>query len=169
MGCKVIDLVRRAYPSLDVRSSVAEAARFMADRDLGSVIVTREGRPVGIFTERDLLKRVVAIGQDPGVITLEGVHSRNLVSIPHDSSCREAVRAMQANLCRRLLVYRDNHFVGLIKLSDLAHAMAGRGSGSDLLVNAMGLVTFALAIGVIAVLLFQFPEVYQMVEQGVGP
>jgi hypothetical protein len=47
--------------------------------------------------------------------------------------------------------------------------MAGRGSGSDLLVNAMGLVTFALAIGVIAVLLFQFPEVYQMVAQGVGP
>jgi len=165
MGCKVNQLLRRAYPALDERSKVIEAAQCMAQRDLGSVIVTREGRPVGIFTERDLLKRVVGPGRDPQTVTLDEVCTRNLVSISHDSTCREAVRTMQANLCRRLLVYRDNQFVGLIKLSDLAHTMAGRGYRSDLLVNAMGLVTFALAIGVIAALLFQFPEVYHMAAQ----
>jgi len=169
MGCKVSDLVRPAYPSMDERSRVMEAAHLMAERDLGSVVVTREGRPVGIFTERDLLKRVVSLGLDPATVILSEVCSRNLVSIAHDSSCREAVRAMQANLCRRLLVYRNDQFMGVLKLTDLAHAMAGRGYRSDLLVNAMVLITFALAIGVIAALLFQFPEVYHMAARNPGP
>lgn len=162
MGCKVIDLVRRAYPSLDEGAKVAEGARLMASRDLGSVVVTRDGRVVGIFTERDLLKRVVASGGDPETLTLGEVASRNLVSISHDSTCRAAVRAMQANLCRRLLVYRGDHYVGLVKLSDLAHSMAGRGFGGDNLVNAVGAVTVALAVSVIALLLFQLPEVFEM-------
>jgi signal-transduction protein with cAMP-binding, CBS, and nucleotidyltransferase domain len=165
MGRKVIDLVRRSYPSLDEGARVAEAARLMARQDLGSVVVTREGRAVGLFTERDLLKRVVAVGRDPESLALGDVCTRNLVSIPHDSNCREAVRSMQVNRCRRLLVYRGEHYVGLVKLSDLAHAMANRGSGSDILLNAMGAVTAALAIGVVAVLLFQLPEVFEMAGQ----
>lgn len=165
MGCKVFDLVRRAYPSLDEGAKVVEAARLMAERDLGSVVVTREGTVVGLFTERDLLKRVVAEGGDPETLALRDVCTRSLVSIPHDSSCGAAVRTMQANRCRRLLVYRGEHFEGLVKLPDLAHAMASRGFRSDVLINTMGAVTAALAIGVIGMLLFQLPAVVQIAGQ----
>jgi len=162
MGCKVKDLVRRAYPTLDEGAAVAEAARVMAGRDAGCIMVTRNDRVVGIFSERDLLKRVVAAGRDPNTLPLKDVCSFNLISIPDDASCRTAVQTMEANLCRRLLVYRGRQFVGLVKLQDIASAMAARTSKSDLLINAIGAVTAALAIGVIAMLLVQLPDVFRM-------
>jgi signal-transduction protein with cAMP-binding, CBS, and nucleotidyltransferase domain len=162
MGCKIKNLVSRSYPTLNEGASVAEAARIMSSRNAGSVMVTRDERVVGIFSERDLLKRVVAAGRDPDALQLGDVCTYDLISISHDSSCRTAVQTMQTNRCRRLLVYRGDQFIGIVKLKDLAHAMAERTSTSDLLVNTIGAVTAALAVGVIAMLLLQLPDVFQM-------
>ncbi len=161
MGCKVEELIREKVPSLEEGATVREAARLMASRNLGSCVVTRNGQAVGLFTERDLLTRVVADGRDPSALTLAEVCSRNLVSVGHDSTCREAVMKMQSHRCRRLLVYRGERFLGLVKLTDLAYAMASRGPQTNTLVNALGAVTFAVAIGVIAMLLIQLPELMQ--------
>lgn len=162
MACKTIDLVRRTYPTLSEGASVTTAAKLMAERDVGSVMVEREGRIVGVFSERDLLKRVVAVGRDPSTLTLAEVSTFHLVSIPHDSDCRAAVRTMQSNRVRRLLVYRGSQFLGIVKLRDLAGAMAARSKASDLLVNTVGAITAAVAVGVIAMLLFQLPDMFQI-------
>ena len=162
MACKITDLVRRTYPTLSEGVSVTAAARLMAERDLGSVMVEREGRVVGVFSERDLLKRVVALGRDPGSVPLSEVSTYHLVSIPHDSDCRSAVRAMQSSRVRRLLVYRGNQYLGIVKLRELAGAMAARSTASDLLVNTVGAITAAVAVGVIAMLLFQLPDMFQI-------
>lgn len=163
MSCKIDALIHEAVPSLDEGSTVQQGAELMAKHNLGSLVVTRGGQVVGLFTERDLLRRVVAAGQDTRLLPLGDVCTRNLVGISHESTCRAAVEKMQANLCRRLLVYRGQRFVGIVHLTDVAHFMAKKGRTTDLLVNILGAVTLAVAIGVIALLLFQLPEMLQLV------
>jgi len=165
VSCKVQELVREEVPSLEEATTVREAARLMATRNLGSCVVTHDGQVVGLFTERDLLTRVVADGRDPSALRLGEVCSRDLVRVDHDISCREAVMKMQAHLCQRALVYRGRRFLGVLKLPDLAYAMASRGRQKDILVNAMGAVTLAVAIGVIVMLLIQLPELLNFLGQ----
>jgi len=162
MSCKIDALIDEAVPSLDEGSSVQQGAELMAERNLASVVVTRGGQVVGLFTERDLLRRVVAAGRDTRSVPIGDVCNRNLVGISHDSTCRAAVEKMQANLCRRLLVYRCERFVGIVHLTDVAHAMAKTARKTDLLVNVFGAVTLAVVIGVIALLLFQLPAMFQL-------
>ena len=168
MTCKIENLVREAVASLDEGATVQQGAELMAQRNQGSLVVTREGRVVGLFTENDLLKRVVGAGRDPQSLRLADVSSRNLISVSHDSSCRDALGKMQANLCRRLLVFRGAQFVGLIDLTDLAHAMGKKPTKGDLLVNAVGAVTLVVAVGVIAMLVYQLPAMLELVGRVTG-
>lgn len=165
MSCKVEELVREEVPSLEETTTVREAARLMAARGLGSCVVTRNAQVVGLFTERDLLMRVVAEGRDPSALSLGEVCSRDLIRVDHDTGCREAVMKMQARLSQRVLVYRGGRFLGLVKLPDLAYAMASRGGQKDMLVNVLGAVTLAVAVGVVAMLLIQLPELVSFVGQ----
>lgn len=165
MSCKIDSLIHEAVASLAEDATVQRAAELMAQRNLGSLVVTRGGEVVGLFTERDLLRRVVGAGRDPNDLVVGDVCTRSLVSIAHDKSCHAAVAKMQAHLCRRLLVYRGQRFIGLVNLTDVAHAMAEKGRGKDLIVNALGAVTLAVAVGVIAMLLFQLPQMLQLAEQ----
>jgi signal-transduction protein with cAMP-binding, CBS, and nucleotidyltransferase domain len=157
MSCKVEQLIREGIPSLEEEATVGEAAGLMATRNVGSCVVTHHGAVSGLFTERDLLTRVVAEGRDPSVLTLGEVCSRKLVSVAHDSTCQEAVTTMRSHRCQRLFVYRGERFLGLVKLSDLAYAMASRGPQTNVFVNVLGAATFAVAVGVIAMLLLQLP------------
>lgn len=165
MSCRIDTLIREAVASLEEDATVQQAAELMVQRNLGSLVVTRGGEVVGLFTERDLLRRVVGAGRSPNELAVGDVCTRSLVSIAHDRTCHAAVEKMQANLCRRLLVYRGQRFIGLVNLTDLAHAMAAKGRGKDLVVNALGAFTLAVAVGVIAMLLFQLPEMLQLAER----
>jgi signal-transduction protein with cAMP-binding, CBS, and nucleotidyltransferase domain len=158
MGCKVEDLVGEDVPSLEDGTSVQEAARLMAMRNVGSCVVTRGGQVVGLFTERDLLAHVVAEGCDQAALSLGEVCSRHLVSVDHRVTCRQAVIKMRSHRCQWLLVYRRQRFLGLVNLTDLAYTLASRGRPTDMLVNAVGGATFAVAVGVIVMLLIQLPD-----------
>ena len=162
MSCRVIEQVRSDLLSLDEGASVQDAAELMASRGEGFLVATREGKVVGLFTEQDLLRRVVGEGRDAARVTLGEVSTHDLVAVDADCECLRAIAKMQAHRCRRLLVYRGARFLGVVNLSDLAHAMAKRGDGKDLVANAFGLVTVALAVGVIAAMLFQLPEMMQL-------
>jgi hypothetical protein len=65
---------------------------------------------------------------------------------------------MRSHRCQWLLVYRRQRFLGLVNLTDLAYTLASRGRPTDMLVNAVGGATFAVAVGVIVMLLIQLPD-----------
>lgn len=169
MSCVVAEFVREALAVLDEKASVAEGVRLMAERNMGSVVVTRADEVVGIFTEQDLVRRVAARGLNPAQVQLGEVCSRHLVSIPINASCREAVLKMRANHCRRLLVYRDARFVGLVKLPDIAHGIANQTSHRDWLPNVIVGLTLILVVGVIVMLIFQLPEMVSIAKRTSGP
>jgi CBS domain-containing protein len=162
MACKIEGLIRREIPLLDERTTVAGAARLMAERNIGSVVVTRGGQVAGLFTERDLV-RLVGRGRDPDETPLGEECSQSLVTIGHDATCLKAAAAMETHNCRRLVVYRRGEYQGLVKLTDLAHALANQGrKGRDVVVNALGMATMAAAMGVIVLLLSQLPSMLQL-------
>jgi signal-transduction protein with cAMP-binding, CBS, and nucleotidyltransferase domain len=170
MPCKIESLIRREIPLLDENRSVLEAARLMTERSVGSLVVTRDGRVTGLFTERDLLTRVVGIGLKPEDVPLGEVCSESLIIIEHDATCLKAVATMAAHGCRRLVAYRRGQYLGLVKLTDMAYALAEDGrKGKDRLVNAVGMVTLGAAVGVVVLLLSQLPNMLELAGRVSSP
>jgi len=165
MACRIDRLVAETVASLEADRDVQSAAAYMAENDLGSLVVTETGRVVGLFTERDLLTRVVGAGKDATALKLGEVCTRNLISVSHDSSCAYAMKLMRTNRCRRLLVYRNDSFQGLVNLQDLAHAMTDHGAGKNLLVNLVGGITLAVVLAVIGMLISHIPDMMQLAER----
>jgi CBS domain-containing protein len=170
MACRIEGLIRREIPLLDESTSVLEGARLMAERNVGSLVVTRQGRVAGLFTERDLVRRVIGLGRQPGEVPLGEVCSETLVTIEQDATCLKAMAKMQAHGCRRLVAYRRGEYLGLVKLTDMAHAMADDGrKGKDVLLNVLGMATIGAAVGVVVLLLSQLPNMLQFADRVSSP
>lgn len=165
MACRIGRLVAETVSSLESDTDVQSAAAYMAENDLGSLVVTDAGRVIGLFTERDLLTRVVGAGKDAAALKLGEVCTRNLISVSHDSSCAYAIKLMRTNRCRRLLVYRNDSFQGLINIQDLAHALADHSAGKNLLVNLVGGLTLAVVLAVIGMLISHIPDMMQLANR----
>jgi signal-transduction protein with cAMP-binding, CBS, and nucleotidyltransferase domain len=168
MACKIEGLISQSVVMLDQNASVQDAVELMTRRQVDSLVVSSEDGIVGMFTERDLLHRVVGASLDPKSLRLAEVCSRNLVAISADSDCHQALLKMRSNGCRRLLVYRGQDFSGLVNLPDVANAMAAQRRGKNLLVNLVGGVTLTLAIGVIAMLAYQLPQMMELAKRVSG-
>jgi CBS domain-containing protein len=101
-------------------ASVHEAARTMRDQDIGDVIVIENQQVCGIITDRDIVLRTVAEGQDPATTTLADICSHALLTVTPADSVEEAVRLMRTHAIRRLPVVEGGKAVGLVSLGDLA-------------------------------------------------
>jgi CBS domain-containing protein len=104
---------------VDVATSVAAAARVMSDRQVGAVPVLDGERVVGIFTERDVLSRVVAAGVDPVATPVRDVMSTDLVVAGVDDNHEACLRRMQQAHVRHLLVLNDGRLAGILSMRDL--------------------------------------------------
>jgi signal-transduction protein with cAMP-binding, CBS, and nucleotidyltransferase domain len=164
MTCLVAEYVRENLPMLEEETPVAKVVQQMCERQVASAVVTRGGEVVGIFTEGDLMKRVVNAGRDPTELGVGEVCTRDLVSIEAGSACHTAVLKMRANGCRRLVVYRGSRFLGLVKIQDLALALASATRQRSLFLNVIVWATVAVVFGVIAMLVLQLPEVLDLVR-----
>ena len=100
-------------------ATVREAARLMAARNIGSVLVTaRDGRLEGILTERDILCRIVAPGCDPDRTRLQEVMTKDPDTIGPDEPAIEALRRMRDGGYRHLPVVDGGRLVGIVSRRD---------------------------------------------------
>jgi CBS domain-containing protein len=116
----VADVMTEAPASLDAAEPVSRAARAMRERDIGDVLVTQDGRLVGILTDRDIVVRVVAAGQDPGATEIGAACSRELTLLAPGDSVETAIARMRERAVRRLPVVDGDAPVGVVALGDLA-------------------------------------------------
>lgn len=121
---QIID--RDSLLSCPPTETVRRAASRMADQRCGSILVMDGGRAVGIFTERDLLIRVVAAGLDPDKTAIREVMTPNPATIGADQPVREAIRAMDEGSMRYLPVLDGNEVIGMISAKDLPYEEIGR-------------------------------------------
>ena len=99
-------------------ASVRDAAVRMRDRQVGAVLITRGSSLDGIFTERDVLNRVVAAGRDPDRTTLAEVMTRNPQTISPDELAIAALRYMCEGGYRHLPVVENGQLVGIVSRRD---------------------------------------------------
>ena len=115
------DLVS-AHPDETVR----DAARRMAEQRCGSILVVEDGRLLGIFTERDLLVRVVAVGLEPTMTRLRDVMTADPETIGAEEPVAEAVRRMDEGAFRHLVVVNSGRVLGVISTRDIPALTLGR-------------------------------------------
>jgi CBS domain-containing protein len=99
-------------------TSVKEAVKFMVDRHVGGLVVLKDGRPGGMFTERDVMTKVVLNCQDPATCTVGEVMSGDVVFVTPESSVGEAMAIMTSRRCRHLPVLEEGKLAGLVSIGD---------------------------------------------------
>lgn len=130
---KVGDIMTRPPRTLDVAASVMDAATLMREGDFGDVVVLEEGRLCGILTDRDIVVRVLATGNDPSSVRVGDVCSRVLVTVSESDGIGDAVRLIRAKAVRRLPVLDDDgKLVGIVSLGDLALARDPKSALGDI-------------------------------------
>lgn len=96
-----------------------EAARYMAERNVGAVAVLEGDRLSGIFSERDLLNRVVARGLDPAALRVSEVMTPNPVVVEVSESIEKCLRIMKQTNCRHLPVVEEGRLAGMLSMRDV--------------------------------------------------
>jgi CBS domain-containing protein len=119
---KTVDVMVKNVVTVDEDASVKEAADIMNQFEIGSVITTRKRKPIGIITERDLLKRIVSEGRDARKTTVKEIMSTPLVVVSPDTDLEGAARLMFKMKIKKLPVAEENRLVGLVSLTDIARA-----------------------------------------------
>ena len=100
-------------------ATVCEAVARMNDRNIGAVVVLDGERPIGIFTERDVLTRIVGRRLDGARTSVTEVMTRSLVTISPATTVHDAMRIVTDTRCRHLPVLHEGQLVGLISIGDL--------------------------------------------------
>lgn len=106
--------------------TVEVACRKMDEGCCGSVLVCEGERLVGIFTERDLVRRVIAKGMDPKSTPVRAVMTIDPVTIAPDAPVREAIRIMDEGSFRYLPVVEGGKLVGIVSARDLPYEEIGK-------------------------------------------
>ena len=116
----VCDIVhQRELFSVEEHQTVAEVARKMADLHVGAILVFNGHQLRGVFSERDLMKRVVVERRDPESTPVGLVMSTDMFTIDESASLEEAMESMQSNNCRHLPVTRNGQVVAFLSMREL--------------------------------------------------
>jgi CBS domain-containing protein len=114
--------------------TLEQAARKMAELDVGPLPVCEDDRIVGMITDRDITVRATAAGCDPKTTLVSDAMSQDIISCYEDQDVREAATLMQEKQIRRLLVLnRANELVGIVSLGDLATEAGDQGQPGEVL------------------------------------
>jgi CBS domain-containing protein len=119
MSTKVEDVMIRNVKTVNLENTVLDAADMMNRFDIGCVIVTENGRPVGVVTERDLLKKVISKRRDPAGTRLYEVMSAPLITVKPHAAITSAAKIMIKARIKKLPVAEADHLMGILSLTDL--------------------------------------------------
>ena len=107
--------------SISGEESAAVAARLLSRHNIGALpVCSKEGKLRGIVTDRDIVLRCIAPGEDPKHTPVSDIMTRRLVWVDSRDSCDTAARLMASRQIRRLPVQEDGRLVGMVSLGDLA-------------------------------------------------
>ena len=108
---------------VDVAETVAEAVGLMNRERIGSVMVIKDGQYVGIFTERDVLNRVISAKLNAEKTRVEKVMTSDFVSVQENSTLRETMHIMTNKRVRHLPVFEEEKLVGMISIGDVTRKL----------------------------------------------
>jgi CBS domain-containing protein len=120
----VSQLMTRNLISVQPGTSVAQAARVMRERQIGSVFVKQSSRIVGIVTEPDIVRKVVGADLPPQGLAVEDIMSAPVVGIEEARPITEAADLMEQHGTRHLAVMKSGVIIGVLSVRDLLHPVS---------------------------------------------
>lgn len=132
----VKDIMTKDVATIEAGKTVFEAAELMSSKNLGCLIVVIKAFPVGIITERDIVRRIVA-KRAPLDQKLTEVMTKTLITVDPDASLKEAARIMSTNKIHRMPVIKQNKLVGIIAASDFVRNV-GKKTTTEEILDAFG-------------------------------
>jgi len=122
MSLKVEDVMVEDVISVSEEATVRKAAELMGKHEIGCLIVVKKGKPVGIVTETDMVKRVIVEPADPEKTKVGEIMSRPLVVGSPQMDLDEASKLMQKRKIKKLPVVEKGRLVGLVTTTDLVRS-----------------------------------------------
>jgi len=117
---RICDLIKDQETfQAELGDTVLETVRTMVEQNIGAVPVLHNEKLVGIFSERDLMKRVVAEGRDPRSTCLAEVMTDDPLTIHMSETIENCMALMRRHNFRHLPVCHDGHLVGMVSLRDI--------------------------------------------------
>ena len=110
---------REKFVTVERDTNAQAAARIMRDRGIGSLFVTNQKDIIGILTDTDMMRRIVASGSDPNKTTVEQIMYAPILQIEENKTLLDANDLMAQAHVRHLGVSRDGKLVGMISVRDL--------------------------------------------------
>ena len=121
---RVEDYMTKEVIFANLTEALQAAAAKMAEHDIGSIVIVQEGKPIGIVTERDFVRRVAALGKDSRTLTVVDIMSTPLVTVGPECDINTAAKIMTDNNIKRLPVVEGERLVGIITSFDIVKVMA---------------------------------------------
>ncbi len=115
----ISELMTHPVMRIDEDSTIQEAVEIMGKESFGTLLVTREGKDVGIITAGDIISKIVAKKKEVETIKVKDIMSSPLVTIDKKKTGEDALRAMVNNDVRRLLITDNEEIVGIFTTSDI--------------------------------------------------
>ncbi len=116
---KVVDMMTRPIISEDEEALVTKIAEDMDELGIGSVVITSEGKPVGIITERDIALKVLLKNRRASEVKAKEVMSSPLVTLESEASVEEACKLAAKKRIKRLPVVEKGLLIGIVSIRDL--------------------------------------------------
>ncbi|NJD77247.1 MAG: CBS domain-containing protein [Candidatus Methanoperedens sp.] len=124
----VKEIMTREVATVDIKSDVPQLAKKMIERNVGSVIITDKNKPVGIVTERDIVRKIISKNLKPKDVPLKNLMTTPLITIPAGEDVTDAMQKMVKMQIRRLPAVENAKLVGIVTDIDLIAVSAEMGS-----------------------------------------
>ena len=128
---KVRDIMQKNVITIESGKKTLDAAIILKEKEISFLVVVNESKPVGIVSERDIIRKIVANNKDAAVTSLEAIMSKKFKWVEPNSSIESAVQKMLNNNIRRLVVLENDKLAGVITQTDLTEFLR-----SKILINA---------------------------------
>ena len=128
---KVRDIMQKNVITIESVKKAHDAAIILKEKEISFLVVVKEGKPIGIVSERDIVRKIVADNKDAQTTQLETIMSKNFKWVEPNASIESAVQKMLNNNIRRLVVLENENLAGVITQTDLTEFLR-----SKILINA---------------------------------
>jgi CBS domain-containing protein len=123
---KARDIMQKNVITIELEKTAQYASTILKDNDISFLVVVEDSKPVGIVSERDIVRKIVAENKEASKIQLESIMSKKFKWVEPNSSIESAVQKMLNNNIRRLVVLEDENLVGVITQTDLTEFLRSK-------------------------------------------
>ncbi len=116
---QIRDIMQKKVITVESKKSSLDAAKILKEKDISFLVVINQNVPVGIITERDLVRKIVAENKDPSKTPISDIMSHKFRSVEPTTEIEDAVQKMLNYNIRRLVVLENNKLVGVVTQTDL--------------------------------------------------